>query len=291
LDHGAEINVRVHGTAGKPRLIMSHGNGFAINGYLPLWRHFLSDFELVMFDFRNHGENAFSGTKGHDWSTFVDDFDLVLKAIDQTLERSPAIGLFHSLSAITSLLHDRKYGWPWKALVLFEPPILPPADHPLHKDAREGEQRVVAWALARPNRFKSPDELTRQWEEKGAFRSWVKGAHGLMARSVLHRETESGDYILTCPRELEAKIYAENIHPQLWKELHTIPHQVLVLGSDTSRNGQAPAKVARALSEEFGFAYVEVAGTTHLLMLEQPEFCARTIRDFLSSAKIAGTPR
>lgn len=270
---------------------MSHGNGFAINGYLPLWRRFLPDFELVMFDFRNHGENPFSGPEGHDWGTFVEDFELVLKAIERTLPPSPTIGLFHSMSAITSLLHDRKYGWPWRALVLFEPPILPPANHPLHKEAREDEQRIFAWALTRPDRFKTPDELTRQWEGKGAFRGWVKGAHRLMARAVLHRETRSGDYVLTCPRELESKVYIENVHPQLWSQLPDVPHNILLLGSDTSGNAKAPAKVARALAEEFSFNYVELPATSHLMMLEQPELCERIVREFLSAANGARTTR
>ena len=34
---GAVIRVRRHGNPDGPRLVLSHGNGFAIDGYLPFW--------------------------------------------------------------------------------------------------------------------------------------------------------------------------------------------------------------------------------------------------------------
>jgi hypothetical protein len=38
LDDGAKILVRRHGRAEGPRLLISHGNGFAIDAYFPYWR-------------------------------------------------------------------------------------------------------------------------------------------------------------------------------------------------------------------------------------------------------------
>jgi pimeloyl-ACP methyl ester carboxylesterase len=56
MDDGAVIRVRRH-SRGKQRLLFSHGNGFAINAYYPLWRLFLDNYEVVVFDVRNHGQN------------------------------------------------------------------------------------------------------------------------------------------------------------------------------------------------------------------------------------------
>lgn len=52
MDDGAVIHLRRHGNLSAPRVILSHGNGLAINGYLPYWSLLLADFEVVVFDMR-----------------------------------------------------------------------------------------------------------------------------------------------------------------------------------------------------------------------------------------------
>ena len=279
---GAHFSLRVHGPGDRPRLVLSHGNGFAIDGYLPFWRHLLCDFELVLFDFRNHGRNPFHGPGGHDWPTFVEDFEQILQSVQARLGAKPTAGIFHSLSAITSLMHAVKFGWRWEALVLFEPPILPPLSHPLRQEARAGETRVAEWAQQRPDRFKDPEELALQWQGKPAFRNWVPGAHHLMAESILRRDPRTGLWGLCCPRALEAKIYRENVHPALWGQLSQLPGPVLIAGGDpTQGTGGITAKIARTIAESFGFAYAAIPNTTHLLMIEEPARCAETAVAFL----------
>ena len=58
LDDGATILVRRHGRADGARLLFSHGNGFAADAYFPYWQHLLANFDLIVFDFRNHGQNV-----------------------------------------------------------------------------------------------------------------------------------------------------------------------------------------------------------------------------------------
>ncbi|MGH7246633.1 MAG: alpha/beta fold hydrolase, partial [Pseudomonadota bacterium] len=57
LDDGASIRMRRHGFAEGVRLLLSHGNGFAASAYFPYWQHLLPKFDLLVFDFRNHGQN------------------------------------------------------------------------------------------------------------------------------------------------------------------------------------------------------------------------------------------
>jgi len=40
MHDGAIIHVRQHGLAGAPRLVLSHGNGLAIDGYFPFGDRF-----------------------------------------------------------------------------------------------------------------------------------------------------------------------------------------------------------------------------------------------------------
>ena len=38
LDDRAKIKVRRHGDPSGPRILLTHGNGFAANAYYPYWR-------------------------------------------------------------------------------------------------------------------------------------------------------------------------------------------------------------------------------------------------------------
>jgi pimeloyl-ACP methyl ester carboxylesterase len=58
LEDSAKIRVRRHGRADGVRLLFSHGNGFAADAYFPCWQYLLANFDLVVFDFRNHGQNV-----------------------------------------------------------------------------------------------------------------------------------------------------------------------------------------------------------------------------------------
>jgi pimeloyl-ACP methyl ester carboxylesterase len=58
LDDGAKIRIRRHGFGGGIRLLLSPGNGFAADAYFPYWQHLLEKFDLLIFDFRNHGQNG-----------------------------------------------------------------------------------------------------------------------------------------------------------------------------------------------------------------------------------------
>ncbi|MGC1190746.1 MAG: hypothetical protein WA861_09155, partial [Candidatus Binatus sp.] len=57
MHDGATIHVRQHGIPGAPRLVLSHGNGLAIDGYFPFWGPLRERYEVIVFDFRNHGHN------------------------------------------------------------------------------------------------------------------------------------------------------------------------------------------------------------------------------------------
>jgi pimeloyl-ACP methyl ester carboxylesterase len=55
-DAGVRFRVRRHGVASGPRLLVSHGNGFVVDGYFHFWRRFLGAFDVVVFDMRSHGK-------------------------------------------------------------------------------------------------------------------------------------------------------------------------------------------------------------------------------------------
>ncbi|MBV9969680.1 MAG: alpha/beta hydrolase, partial [Xanthobacteraceae bacterium] len=132
LEDGARIKVRRHGRAEGPRLFLSHGNGFAIDGYLPFWQHFLSDYDLVVFDFRNHGQNVPVAPANHTYAQLSRDLERVYQAVTARLGGRKSAGIFHSMSGRTAMKHAIDIVFRWDALVLFDPPNVPPLGHPVY---------------------------------------------------------------------------------------------------------------------------------------------------------------
>ena len=57
VDDDTVITLRRHGNPAGPRLVLSHGNGLAIDLYNPFWSLLADDFDLIVHDLRNHGWN------------------------------------------------------------------------------------------------------------------------------------------------------------------------------------------------------------------------------------------
>src|SRR5262245_65614551 len=77
LSDGARILMRRHGNPDGVRLLVTHGNGFAADAYYPYWRHLLPDFDVLVFDFRNHGWNAPVTPSNHHYAQLADDLEAV----------------------------------------------------------------------------------------------------------------------------------------------------------------------------------------------------------------------
>ena len=129
LTHGATAQVRRHGNPAGPRVILSHGCGLAADMYLPYWLLLNDHVDLLLFDFRSHGWNLEDELASLNFPTFVDDFDVILRSIGQRFGERPAVGVFHSMSALAALLFEQERGG-FAGLVLFDPPILEPGRNP-----------------------------------------------------------------------------------------------------------------------------------------------------------------
>ena len=158
LDDGAETVIRHHPRPGTTRLYISHGNGFAVDGYRVFWEPLLADFDVVLFDMRNHGESPSTGADGHHYQQMARDLTTVHARVEDRLGKSTAVGVFHSMSSRAAMKNAVDFGSPYDALVLYDPPSVPPRDHALYEAMRTFELKLVSWAAERPERFGSPDE-------------------------------------------------------------------------------------------------------------------------------------
>ena len=120
MDDGAPMRVVRHGNPSGPRVVLSHGNGFASDSYFPFWQQMLERFDLALFDFRNCGRNPFHAAEPHHYPRFARDSAAVHGAIAKEWGEKTTIGAFHSMSAIAPLLAVVDGIWHWDALVLFD---------------------------------------------------------------------------------------------------------------------------------------------------------------------------
>jgi pimeloyl-ACP methyl ester carboxylesterase len=166
LDDGAIIRLRQHGNPAGPRLALSHGNGLAIDGYYPFWGLLRDRYELILFDFRNHGQNPTHTFEHHNWPCFVRDLEQVFAAIQEHFGKKQTVGVFHSLSAVTATMQTQLHGVRWDPLVLFDPPYYPPERHRLNLLQYENEEAIAAGAAKRRPSYADPVELAASFARR-----------------------------------------------------------------------------------------------------------------------------
>lgn len=290
MSDGAVVWARRHGNPDGLRLYVSHGNGFAIDAYYPFWSLLQEQFDLVLFDMRNHGQNPPAGFDGHNYLQMTRDIGSVVTATEERLGAGAKAGVFHSMSARAAMKHAVEMEWVWDALVLFDPPNVPLRDHALYPAMRTFELRLVEFAANREPRFASPRELSDYYAGSRAHAKWVEGAHDLMARSVLRQDKERGDWVLTCPPEYEASIYLAALTMDLWPQAAAYGGPVKLIGADPELEKGPPTGPAnRALAQEGGYDYDAVAGCGHMLQLERPDECVRLLTEFLAVQGLVST--
>jgi pimeloyl-ACP methyl ester carboxylesterase len=282
MEDGATIRIRRYGLAGAPRLVLSHGNGLAIDGYFSFWGRLLDRYDVIVYDFRNHGQNPPHNPADHHWKNFIQDDERIWHAIRERWGAKPTAGVFHSLSAVTAVMHTLERGVRWDPLVLFDPPIHPREGHPLQAIQASHEGEIAARARRRTERYKSPAELAQLFAHVPQFMLWRPEAYELMARATLRRDETAGDWVLACSRELEAHVFESNRDPTIWPRMKKLPVPCkLICGDPSNEHKQPPALIGRAIAEETGVEYEAIAQTTHFLQIERPDECIRAMEGFL----------
>ena len=278
MEDGAIIRIRQHGNPAGPRLALSHGNGLAIDGYFSFWGPLLERYELILFDFRNHGQNPLHNFNHHNWPQFIHDLERIFASVQHQLGAKRTAGVFHSLSAVTSVMQSQRIGKRWDPLVLFDPPFYPPDGHPIRELQRGNEDDIAARAARRTSSYAQPLELAGQFRRR--FPRWQPEAYELMARATLRYDLESRRWALACPREFEAHIFRSNRETSTWQRMRQMPVPVKLICADPA-DGGPPALIGRALADEAAVEHESVPGTSHFLQIERPEECIRAMENFL----------
>ena len=280
LDADTVTTVRQHGNPSGLRVVVSHGSGLAVDLYYPFWSLLADDFDLMVYDLRNHGWNSVGDQRDHNIPTLIHDHDIILESIDRAYGSKPTVGIYHSLASLITLLSFSKL---YSALVLFDPPLTKPGAS--QTELHEAAERAAAMIRRRGHYFKTREEFIELLGIFPTFKRAVPGMHELMARTTLRQSAIGEGYELRCPREYEAQLmnYSRSFFPLLDLDLVTCPAKII--GADpTLPHAYLPTLDQRLVS---AMDYDFIPEATHFLQLEKPAECAAVARAFLEQQGLA----
>ena len=198
---GYALAVRRHGNASGPRLVLSHGNGLAIDAYYPFWSQLTDRFDCFVYDMRNHGWNSVDDDPlRHNLPFIVSDSKRIARAIERRFGAKPTVGVFHSLSSIVAL-HQASDGGSFAALVLFDPPLFRPGGLP--DEMRGAASQMSARTRMRKTHFESLEAFVTDLRRNQAFGRMSPAALDLFARTTLRRSGAAQSYELRCPPSMK----------------------------------------------------------------------------------------
>ena len=275
-DADTAITLRRHGNPDGPRLVMSHGNGLAIDLYYPFWALLTDEFDLIVHDLRNHGLNPVGARSGHNVPALARDVDMVLSAIDANFGSKPTLGVYHSVSALATLLAP-SHGSGFSALVLFDPPLRRPGI--THDQWDDAAIRTAALARQRTEHFATRREFADRVRLSPNFRNVAPGVIELMAEATLRENPAGSGYQLRCPASYEAQLLEYARLFTITVDLLSYCCPIKVIGADpTLAYAYLPTL---DLGDMIGVDYDFLPEASHFLQLEQPRECVAAMREFL----------
>ena len=274
LDDRTVTTVRQHGNRSGPRLVLSHGNGLAIDLYYPFWSLLADDYELIVYDIRNHGWNSVDGRSDHNIPTLIHDHDLILDTIDRVYGNKITVGIFHSLSTIIPLM---SFSDLYSALVLFDPPLCKPGASQV--ELLSAAEKAAVRIRRRGDRFKTKEEFADFLRYIPAFARVVPGVRELVADTTLRKTAEGNGYELRCPPEYEAQLmdYARSFFPLIDLDLLSCPTKIVGADPTLPYSYLPTFDFSNVMKVDYDF----IPEATHFLQLEKPAECAAAIREFL----------
>lgn len=274
LSDGASIAIRRWGEPKPERIVISHGNGLAVDGFRDFGAALAQDYEVIAFDMRNHGQSGPGAVLDDPWPRFLKDIPEIFDAIQQTFGEKPTHGAFHSLSSASTLMAQGQTPRPWQTLTLYEPPIPPATDQELLQEFLDLHLELSQRTRNRRRRFTGPDQLVRSFERSPTFGGISRDALFRLARAMMTFTDDGSEtpWQLICDPEMEANTYDIRRACDYWKDIEQVETPVqIVLGTTLGHDMPILIRTATHLARTFGFRGVSVEGGGHLMQLQRPE--------------------
>jgi pimeloyl-ACP methyl ester carboxylesterase len=296
MNDGARIAVRRTGNPRGPRVVLGHGNGFAIDAFASLTRELSVAHECFALDLRNHGKSSTGRLSDHTPGNHQCDIVSVMGHIDARAGVRPKHGVFHSISGVFAVEAQLADGGLFASLILMEPPLALASNEPLSAHQAGVQTSLAVLTERRRSQFATPAVFADRLRGRAPFERLSEPALRQYAASVLRRDG-SGDYTLACPPAFEAALYASNRDRGTFALLPKLSLPGLVLASarvsaqvndSASGLGDVRGDIAAVIAGQAGFEFMRLPNVSHLMPMEAPETIAAITSKFISSL-VGGT--
>lgn len=297
-DDGLTLNLyRLAGGHDRPAVLFGHACGFAAGSYLPLLTRLTTFADVFAFDARGHGgsDAPTADLSIYSSSHYARDLARIGEAVAARKNQAPIFYIGHSLGAATWLrlgcLHTAEFGAiPWRAGLLFEPPIFPPPTHPYYAESQARDRHLVERTKMRRARWSSPDAFATALADRGIFKRVGAQALRAHAAAALRPATDGAGYELCCPPAVEARTFLAFNEPSTFDALTRFPadlplHLVGGDAADPERNWvtlMAPAIAAQLGAPSPRRQFTALVGRGHLMVQEDPQMTHRMVHTLLS---------
>lgn len=252
--------------------------------YYPLWSRFLDAFDVVLFDCRNHGWNPVGRKADHNPATFARDLDeLIAPAIDRRFGKKPTVGIFHSLSALVSLLLPSGGAW-FAGLILFDPPVCRPGDSQVQFDAFA--EQTAHQTLIRARVFPTREGFVELLALAPVLRGCDPRLLPLFAETALRPQQADSGFELRCPPAYEAQALRFMSAYAVLADIEGMKCPVKVIGGDpTLPSSYLPSfDINEVVSVDYDF----IPEVGHLAPLLAPEKCHELGLEFMEQRGLLG---
>ena len=252
-----------------PILHFAHANGMNAQTYQQLLASLSSHFHVYAIDFRGHGFSTLPANPQQlqNWNVFQQDLFTFLQRFQQ-----PVYLAGHSFGGVVSLLLTKTYPELVKALVLYDPVILPihlslgwaliKFFHQTHHLGlvKKAKKRRSVWA--------SVEAIKSAYQGKGMFQTWSETWIEDYLQGGL-RTLADQQVQLSCDPHWEAQIFA-TLPTRTWFALSKIkcPLSVVYGANSNTFFDPAPTQLQRRCPHA---KLVAIAGGSHFIPMESPE--------------------
>ncbi len=262
-------------------LYFLHANGYPPACYLPFLEALKTRYHVFGMLLRPLWEKA-SPSDLDDWHPLSQD---LLEFLDQQ-EAGPVIGVGHSIGAVVTLRAALWQPNRFRALILIEPVLFPPAfilTWNIIRALKLGDKLhpLVPAARRRRSEFDDLELLFKGYRRKNVFRFMSDENLRAYIRGI-SRPRPGGGFELAYTPEWEARIYETGVWRDLdlWRGLPTLTVPTLIIrGGQTDTFRAGAAQRVRRLRPETQI--ITIPKSTHLVPLEKPQETFQIMQDFL----------
>ncbi|MDE0053984.1 MAG: alpha/beta hydrolase [Gammaproteobacteria bacterium] len=262
------------GDPGSQPVVLAHATGFHARCWNAVAKVIGSGYRAIALDQRGHGRSSKAGP--YDWRAFGED---LAGFVDQ-LDLHEAIGVGHSMGghAIVQAASSRVHRF--ERLVLIDPVILAPEAYRSWPSFAADSHPVAR----RRADFGSWTELYDRLRDRPPFALWRSDVLRDYCRHGVVRRPDGG-VTLACPPTVESAIYAGSGGTDIYREIRSLPHEVLVVRAPPREASPAQMDFSRSPTwHRLAAAFPRGrdayrADLTHFIPMQEPDFVARAIAE------------